>query len=259
MSVNSYLQSLGSDMVLSSAEEESIKKSLSAIKDRLTLYFSEDITAKIVFGSYMRGTILPRKADDNSDIDLMVVFKNPYFYKPQTFLNKLKNFAEYYYSRSEIYQSNPTIVLELNHIKFELVPAYVSYSDDWYNIPKTQSEWQLTNPTSFQNDLYECNKNNNYKIKPVIRLLKHWNIQNNKRDLASYVLEKKISENLKYAYFSCTSYTDYLQKSFETIKYSTNYTRVNTALEHISAALSYEAANCPYSALIEIMKVFPEV
>jgi len=43
--------------------------------------------------------------------------------KPQTYLDRLRELAEVKYSTSEISQSNPTIVLALNHIKFELVPA----------------------------------------------------------------------------------------------------------------------------------------
>lgn len=256
MSVNTYLQGLASELVLSSTENDSISTSLSTIKTRLGSYF-DDITEKKVFGSYVRETILPRKADSNSDIDLMVVFKNPNSYKPQSFLNRLKGFAEHYYSRSEIYQSSPTIVLELNHIKFELVPAYVSYG--LYYIPKDSSNWQYTDPDGFYSDLQECNKNNSYRIKPVIRLMKHWNIEENYRDMASFLLEKEIAEGMKYAYISCTSYTDYLKKAFETIKYSTNYSRVDTALDHISKALSYEKSNMPYTAQEEIKKVFPGV
>lgn len=256
MSVNTYLQGLASELVLSSTEKDSISTSLSTIKTRLGIYF-DDVTEKKVFGSYVRETILPRKADSNSDIDLMVVFKNPNSYKPQCFLNRLKGFAEHYYSRSEIYQSSPTIVLELNHIKFELVPAYVSYG--LYYIPKDSSNWQYTDPDGFYSDLQECNKNNSYRIKPVIRLMKHWNIEKNYRDMASFLLEKEIAEGMKYAYISCTSYTDYLKKAFETIKYSTNYSRVYTALDHISKALSYEESNMPYTAQEEIKKVFPGV
>jgi len=57
------------------------------------------------------------------NVDYMVIFENPNNYKPQTLLNYLKNFVNHYYRTSEIYQSHPTIVLELNHITFELVPA----------------------------------------------------------------------------------------------------------------------------------------
>ena len=90
MSVNSYLQNLASDLVLSDSEKSSITTSINTIKSRLDSYFS-DVTEKRVFGSYVRGTILPRKADSESDVDLMIVFPNPYGHKPQSFLNRLKN------------------------------------------------------------------------------------------------------------------------------------------------------------------------
>lgn len=195
---------------------------------------------------------MPRKADEKSDVDLMVVFSNPYGYQPQTFLNKLKEFAEYYYSRSEIYQSSPTVVLELNHIKFELTPARVNYGS--YYIPKSSSEWMYTDPDGFYSKLTECNKNNSYKIKPIVRILKHWNIQKNYRGIASFELERKIAE---YAYFSCTSYTDYLKYALEKIKYPTNC--VNKALDCIAEALRLEADGYPYSAESKIKEAFPEV
>ena len=89
MSVNSYLTDLASALVLSSTEKDHISTSVETIKTRLSLYFSTEVEEKKVFGSYVRGTILPRKADDKSDVDIMVVFKNPDGYKPQTFLNRL--------------------------------------------------------------------------------------------------------------------------------------------------------------------------
>lgn len=252
MSVNTYLQGLGSSLVLSSSERSSISTSVDTIKSRLTSYFGSSVTEKKLYGSYVRETILPRKADEKSDVDLMVVFSNPYGYQPQTFLNKLKEFAEYYYSRSEIYQSSPTIVLELNHIKFELTPACVNYGS--YYIPKNSSEWMYTDPDGFYSKLTECNKNNSYKIKPIVRILKHWNIQKNYRGIASFELERKIAE---YAYFSCTSYTDYLKYALEKIKYPTNC--VNKALDCIAEALRLEADGYPYSAESKIKEAFPEV
>lgn len=167
-------------------------------------------------------------------------------------MNKLKEFAEYYYSRSEIYQSSPTIVLELNHIKFELTPARVNYGS--YYIPKSSSEWMYTDPDGFYSKLTECNKNNSYKIKPIVRILKHWNIQKNYRGIASFELERKIAE---YAYFSCTSYTDYLKYALEKIKYPTNC--VNKTLDCIAEALRLEADGYPYSAESKIKEAFPEV
>ena len=205
----------------------------------------------------MRGTILPRKIDEKSDIDLMIVFSNPYNYKPQSFLNRLKGFAEQYYSTSEIYQSSPTIVLELNHIKFELTPAYQSYGS--YYIPNGPSNWIYTDPDGFYDKLTECNVYNDYKIKPIVRLIKHWNISKNYRDMASFMLEKKVAEDMKYAFMSCTSYSDYAKKGLDVIKYYTKTDRVNTAISNINKALEYEKNNMPNTALAEIKKVFPEV
>ncbi len=257
MSVNTYLQDLGSSLVLSSSEKSSISTSVNTIKSRLTDYFGTNVTEKKLYGSYFRDTILPRKADEDSDVDLMVVFSNPKGYIPQTFLNKLKDFAEHYYSRSEICQSSPTIVLELCHIKFELTPAYTTYGT--YNIPKNGSEWMYTDPDGFYSKLTECNKNNNYKVKPVVRILKHWNIQKNYRELESYELEKLLADDLMYACFYCTSYTDYLRYALEKIKYATNYTRVSKTINYIDESLRLERCGRSHLAVDIIKKVFPEV
>lgn len=257
MSVNSYLQDLGSTLVISSDEKNSITTSISTIKDRLTSYFGEDVVDKVVFGSYTRETILPRKIDENSDIDLMVVFKNTNNYKPQSFLNRLKNFAETKYSTSEIYQSSPTIVLELHHIKFELVPAYKFYT--MHYIPKNSSEWMYTNPNDFNDKLIDCNKNNAYKIKPVVRLIKHWNIQNNSRTVSSYELESKIANGMTYSYMNCKSYTDYLKRALNELRTYYNDKNIDTAISKIDEALENEKDNYPYTALSKIKEVFPEV
>lgn len=257
MSVNSYLQDLGSSLVLSSNEKSNITISIDTLKSRLKSYFGDEVTDKIVFGSYTRETILPRKVDENSDIDLMVVFKNTNNYKPQSFLNRLKNFAEAKYSRSEIYQSSPTIVLELNHIKFEIVPAYVSYG--LYYIPKNSSEWMYTNPNDFNNKLVGCNKNNSYKIKPIVRLLKHWNIKKNSRGIASYELESKIANEMMYEYIICTSYTEYLKSGLGKLRTFYNSNKIDNTISKINEALQDEKDGYPYTAMIKIKEIFPEV
>jgi tRNA nucleotidyltransferase (CCA-adding enzyme) len=122
MTVNSYLTSRASSAVLSTAEQTSINTSISTLQTRLNSYFGTDLTNHFRFGSSTRGTILPRKMDADSDIDYMIVFKEGGF-TPQTYLNRLRKFVDTYYSTSEVKQSSPTITLELNHIKFDLVPA----------------------------------------------------------------------------------------------------------------------------------------
>lgn len=258
MSVNGYLESLASQLVIHDNERDSISTSLSTIETRLRSYFGyTELEETLRFGSFARRTILPRKADTKSDIDLMVVFDNSADRRPQTYLDRLKRFAEHYYSRSDIRQSSPSIVLELNHISFDLVPAYrCGFA---YYIPQSATGWQWTDPNGFNSLLDSGNKGSGYKLKPAVRLLKHWNIRKNYRDISSYELEEKVAEELQCAHIACSSYTDYLKNGLGAIKYITDYSRVSRTIAVIDEALRYERGRMPYSAESEIKKAFPEL
>ena len=262
VSINTYLEELSSKLVIKDDEKSKISTSVTSIKSKLKDYFGSEIIDIVVFGSYTRGTILPRKADEESDIDVMVVFEyNSNQYKPQTYLNRLKQFAIEYYSRSEIHQDSPTIVLELQHIKFELVPAYIpfSYSKGVYNIPNGPNQWIITKPNDFNNTLIECNKFNNSMIKPIIRLIKRWNVTNNGRNMQSYQIEKKIAENMYYARISCSNYTDYAKKAFTKIRDILNYDEITEAINSINQAIQDENDGLRATALSEIQEVFKDI
>lgn len=160
------------------------------------------------FGSSTRGTILPRKADENSDIDYMVVFNTlAVTFKPQTYLDRLKAFSGRCYSTSEIKQSTPTMVLELQHIKFELVPA-IKDAFGRYQIPSPATSWRVwmyTNPNGFNTKLTNANINNNSKIKPLARLMKYWNARNG-YIFYSFSLEDSI---VNHFFLGCSSLKDY--------------------------------------------------
>src|SRR5687767_6476085 len=147
MSVATHLEGTVSALVLSTSEKDSVARSIGTLRDRLTYHFGDAVKEKIQFGSSTRDTILPRSADPQSDIDYMVVFDNSSGYKPQTFIERLRKFAEARYGSSEIYRSSPTVVLNLNHIMFELVPAYRSWGTLYIPAPsKSFLEWTSTDP-----------------------------------------------------------------------------------------------------------------
>ena len=259
MTVNTHLVSLASDLVLSSTEKASITTSINTLSSRLNLYFGSGIVEHFQFGSNSRGTILPRKADNNSDIDYMVVFDTSDGQKkPQTYLDRLKRFAEAKYATSEIYQSSPTIVLSLNHIKFELVPAVNNYG---YEIPSpasSWSEWLSTAPSSANKTIMDKNNSENYQIKPLVRLIKYWNAKQG-HPFASFELEQYIVN--KY-YWSCVSLKDYFYAfwegfscTYDTAQYIKD--KVERAKTYAATAKQYEADNMPVSAEIEIRKIVP--
>lgn len=188
-----HLIKLACETVLPNNEKEGIQRSIGTLQTRLIKYFRDQLSCQFIFGSYSRGTILPRSMDPQSDVDYMVIFSDSGL-QPQSYLDRLRRFAEHYYSRSEISQSHPTIVLELNHIQFELVPAIWNYYEDSLQIPTKFSNyqsWQNTNPNDFNDKLKIVNQTHNNNIKPLVRIMKYWNAKSG-YPFESYTLEQQI-------------------------------------------------------------------
>lgn len=256
MSVLSYLTDLSSTITIADWERTSIDTSINTLSTKLGNHFS-NIESKFVFGSYDRKTILRRSRDANSDVDFMVSFTDGSNWTPQTLMNRLKRFAEDNYSRNEIYQSSPTIVLELSRIKFELVPAYYTWGT--YHIPapaSSYSTWINTYPHALKGQLTDKNRDNNYQIRKLVRLLKYWNVLNNKV-YSSYELEKYVLD--KY-YWLCNNLKDYFYDAVEGLPtYSLSYTnqlKVNKLKGIVKATKENERQGWNYLAEDEIKKAF---
>ncbi|CAI1685037.1 SMODS domain-containing nucleotidyltransferase [Serratia liquefaciens] len=261
MSVNSHLEKIANGAVLRDIEKQSIQRSIETLRARLNLYFPNELETHLTFGSYTRGTILPRKYDMRSDIDYMVVF-NDKEYKPQTYLNRLKRFVEFYYQRSEITQSHPTIMLNLNHIRFELVPAVNSLFYG-YQIPSPSNQlesWISTTPNDFNKKLTEKNTNNFSLIKPLIRVMKYWNAKNS-YVFPSYDLEQNI---VNMSFYSCYSLRDYVYSAIDQlyISYLMPQWKIDAVgrLKKIkNLTQQYENDAMPLTAEVEIRKVIPNL
>ena len=249
MSVNSYLSELQTELYVNGTEREKIRKSINAISARLDSYFGygghceHRIIKKEIFGSYSRDTMLSRKYDDKSDIDYMIVFKDSNEYAPQTCLNWLKGFAEFWYSTSIVKQSSPTIVIELENIRFELVPAYEDFWGNKY-IPRDSSNWQYTNPKDLDDKMTNLNKNSSYEFKRLVRTIKYWNVNKNCRKYESYELENFLADKFRYSYSNKNAF-DFLDWAFYYLrqyKYVDDYVtnRINKAIELIEEAKKLE-------------------
>jgi len=203
MTCNGCLERIASAGIVRELEKVNIDRSLMLLKQRLNAHFNNrdgasngsGIKAHFVFGSYTRGTMLTRKMDPHSDVDYMVIFADANL-KPQSCLDRLKRFVGKNYPASEIFQSHPTIILSLNHIQFELVPA-IETSFSGVQIPIKNSffsHWTGTSPNEFNKALIEKNGKNNLIIKPLVRLLKYWNACN-RYPFDSFDLENRIVDH----------------------------------------------------------------
>lgn len=176
-------------------ERYNIERSLDIIIGKLEDYFGDEVSEVIVFGSYTRDTILPRSYDEHSDIDIMIEFNTDDYdkLKPESYRTKLKKFADLRYPKALSTKDHPSVVIELNHIKFDLVPSI--FDEGWFydsiEIPDKDGGWLETEPEKFNNRLTEANKKYNSIVKPIVRLLKYWNASHG-YPYASYDLEKSI-------------------------------------------------------------------
>lgn len=262
MSANSYLSNVANKLVLNLEEQNSIRSSISTLSDRLNWHFGSDVVQHFQFGSNTRGTILPRTADPESDVDYMIVFNTAGgTYKPQTYLDKLKRFVNDRYSTSEISQDHPTIVLDLQHIRFELVPAI----QDWvgnYQIPSTSNyyyEWMATDPSGFKEKLVQANVRHNSLIKPLARLVKYWNIRKNSGYYGSYPLEEFVVERTYYNHDYLKDYFYNFWDQWSPAYNEPQYVKDNIAYakQIVRNARSYESAYNPDAAENEMRKLIP--
>lgn len=256
MSVLGHLQGRASTAVLSGAEKTSIDTSISTLNTRANTWFGVNLLNQFKFGSYTRGTILPRSMDEHSDIDYMIALKDD-GKVPQTYLDRLKRFAEKYYFSSDIKQSSPSIVLELNHIKFDLVPALQS-SGGWYKIPNGTGVWKDTNPNDFNKGLENKNKDNLSLIKPTIRLAKYWNALNG-YVFDSYSFEKWI---IGLTFWGSVNQKDYLFTVFDNLQTSYDWAqwrkeRLERAKLIIKNVRDYERQSMLATAESEVKKLIP--
>lgn len=266
MTINSYLTNIANAAITRDQEKLAIQKSINTLQLRLKSHFGTQMTDSYVFGSYGRGTILPRNMDANSDVDYIVVFSEGGL-RPQSYLDRLRRFAELNYQRSDIEQSNPTMVLDLNHIRFELVPAIQS----WFGglqIPARASDandWQGTDPKGFNEILSAANQTHKNMIKPLVRLVKYWNVVNGS-PFESYSLEQKVAGHNfgLFGFFNSCPLEDYFFDyiaGMETSIFAPNWQRdaVARAKKIASEAKLMERSGNAGSAELHIKKLLPPV
>lgn len=184
-------------------ERERIIASLNQLEKKLRDKLNHNISEIIQFGSFTRNTILPRKYDPQSDVDLLVVFNTTNGkYTPGTYRKHLHDLLESAYPNSFSKKDFPIVKLELNHIIFDVVPAYCEvslFNNKTYYIPDLADGWRSTAPNDINNNLTQKNQTyGNNIVRNVIRLCKHWNASAN-YPFESYVMEKWILDRYFYS------------------------------------------------------------
>jgi predicted nucleotidyltransferase len=217
------------------AERDRINASLMQLEKVLIAQLGNQIIEIIRFGSYTRNLILPRKYDPQSDVDLMVVFYTGNGRKtPGTYRKTLHDILEKAYPKSISKKDFPAVKLELNHIMFDIVPAYSERgyfsSNPKYLIPGPNDGWRETEPNDINGMLKEMNSYyGDGTLRNVIRLCKHWNATA-RYPFESYLMEKKIIDSFGWHLTRKDTYTGFV----DTLKgIASGHSGVVQAVEYI--------------------------
>ncbi len=178
--INNYLKRIASELLIkgNSIPGINIARSIEVLQKNLIEHFPGELSYVKVFGSYARGTMLPREFDQNSDIDILIGFNTTSSkLRPESYRERLKKFAFKHYPNAKVTKDHPSIVIELNHVNFDLVPSIFDKGIIWdsIEIPDKDGGWMETDPEKFSKKLTDANTSYNSVVKPIVRLLKAWN------------------------------------------------------------------------------------
>lgn len=148
------------------------------------------VMAEPVFsiGSFARGTM----CEGERDIDLMMVLDvDTYWSRYQNdsseFLYACRNTLAKKYTRTDVSSKRVAVVLDFDEIRTEVVPGFLRRGGG-YLIPDGAGGWQATNPPYHTQLIAERDAAAGGRLKPVIKLMKLWNLANG-RHLASVHVE----------------------------------------------------------------------
>ena len=188
------IQTLIDNISVTDRQEENIKQSLSNI-DGYLIDKENGLSVERTFtnGSYERDTNI-RPLDD---IDLFAVlkldnWKDEYgnLPNPQSVLTKFKNYLDGLNDyKGKVSQDRPCVTIELSNKSFDILPSY-EQTTRGYLIPNYDlKSWTYSYPEQLSTNLDHIHKLRNYKVKPTIKAVKHWNRENSKI-IPSYHIEE---------------------------------------------------------------------
>lgn len=205
-----FIDKMIENITVTDRQEENIKSSISNIdnylmKEENNLFVSKTFTT----GSYERDTnIRPL-----NDIDLFAVLKKDDWKdaygnlpKPQSVLTKIKNYLNSLNDyKDKVKQDRPCVTIVLSDKDFDILPSFeLDYGG--YNIPNEDLEtWTFSNPVLLKTNLDNVHRLRNYKVKPLIKVIKYWNRELNKF-IPSYHVEEAAIE-----IFQANSFTNFEQ------------------------------------------------
>jgi hypothetical protein len=195
---------------LTESQRDRIKKSHKHLRENI-LQPLNYMSNTFLTGSYKKQTLI----NPANDVDVFVVLSEytRNCITPNTILNKLKKDLRKTYPNTVIKQNKPCVVIEFNHVTFELTPAIEINSKNEYNnfyIPEMSKNntWKkVKNPRILEKELTEANQRLDNKLNPLIKMMKKCKVNNN-LTTPSFEMEKMAINKL----YSIDNFRDGVQQ-----------------------------------------------
>jgi hypothetical protein len=157
-------------------------------------FFKRNFTlrsAAFPIGSYARGTMCAGERD----IDVVVPFEpygqttywERYLHDSSSFLYFVRDQLNEHYAATDVSSKRVAVTLDFNDIVTDVVPAFPRKGGGLL-IPNGNGGWKSTNPPVHTELINQADQLKRGRLKPMIKLLKAWNIANG-HHLQSFHLE----------------------------------------------------------------------
>jgi hypothetical protein len=175
----------------------------SARRTNLQAFFAANYTvaaAPWAIGSYGRGTIVRPERD----IDIMVALSVPEYWAryegdSRVFLRWLRDGLNRKYANSRVGVRGLAVHLALGEdLEVDLVGGFHRKGGGFY-VPNGSGGWQVTNPPFHDKLMTDANVRTNSALKPLVRMMKAWNIMGNDGRLHSFHLEMMVERTWRKA------------------------------------------------------------
>jgi len=193
MTVDQKFDEFKSKLEITEREEDDAITKHTYIREKIQKKIStEDV---FLTGSYKRRTkIRPLK-----DVDMFVVyaeeFRDTYLSNPKKIISELRVLLMEIYGdhfKDKVKEQYHSVNIDFATIGFDVIPAFSEGNN--YIIPDLDiNEWIKTNPKVYAEILTNKNEENQKKLIPLIKMVKHWNQrikkEQGKKPLKSFLIE----------------------------------------------------------------------
>lgn len=146
----------------------------------------------VLVGSYSRRTIVRR----DRDIDIMVsmdvsTYWKTYEQNSSGLVYQVREALNKQYGKSDVSTSGAAVVMQTSMFNVDVVPVF-RRNGGGYLLADGAKRWKATNPP-YHYDLMETRNKADPNLKPLVKLVKYWNIVNDAR-LESFHLEMAVEQ-----------------------------------------------------------------